>query len=300
MEIDGDSFRCTFPKNVNHVYILRVDTTTSVSAWGFMVQNAAFAVVIPIYFMLHLSTSPTVSSRNKSDFIPRFSEHLHISTLPYSIALGLVLPTVAMALPAPSFVSHERKQLFIAIWQAFPIWVGVLQQIIPFLTHYFTDTAVREYSENKSTEYYTFTKMRSVYVLMLTVAIVSRVSTWTISISSVVFPSIFAPGFVDHLSPSAVFRPAGATASLKMPSIAAGALQFLQYDEMVGAAAMCIWSAALYITAMERKSIRGWVSLVMKGIVIEALAGPHGFAVVAVWARDEIIFSYADNAKKKM
>lgn len=260
-------------------------------------QNAAFAVIVPLYFVAHLSTSPTVSSRSQLDFLPRSAEPLEVTTLPYSVALGFVLPTIAMILPAPSIVSYERKQLFIAIWQAFPIWVGILQQVILFSRRYFGEVAIFEYERTKKR---TIDSMRTAYAFMLTVAVITRISTWTISISSILFPSIFAPEVVSLLTPSAVFSPAGATASVRMPSIAAGSLQFLQYDEMVGAAAMVLWSAALYINTMERRSIGGWVSLIVKGTVVEVLAGPQGFAVAAVWARDEIIFAGANSDKKDL
>ncbi|KAL8790947.1 MAG: hypothetical protein Q9213_000372 [Squamulea squamosa] len=140
--------------------------------------------------------------------------------------------------------------------------------------------------------------MRTVYAMMLVIALVTRLSTWTLSISASILPDIFAPKVGQLLKPATVFFPAAATPSVKMPSIAAGALQFLQYDEIVGAAAMVLWSAVLYVSAIDRKGPAGWASLVAKGVVIEALAGPQGFAVAAVWARDEIIFA-SDNEERK-
>lgn len=213
--------------------------------------------------------------------------------IPYSVALGLIAPTVAVALPAPSIMTYERKQMLIAIWQAFPAWVGILQQILPLVANGFTNKVA--VADAKT---HTLSKMRIIYLLMLALAVVVRVSAWTISISAVLFPSIFAPDVVQLLTPSAVFRPRAATPTVKMPSIAAASLQLLQYDEMVGAAAMVMWSAALYINTSERKGLGDWLSLIVKGIGIEALAGPHGFAVAAVWARDEIIFA-DDNTQKK-
>lgn len=85
---------------------------------------------------------------------------------------------------------------------------------------------------------------------------------------------------------------------MKVPSIAAGSLQLLQYDEMVGAAAMVGWSTALYLSASGRKEPGEWMSLIAKGVAIEALAGPQGFAVVAIWARDEKILAKENNEKK--
>ncbi|KAI4129920.1 MAG: hypothetical protein LQ338_002005 [Usnochroma carphineum] len=199
-----------------------------------------------------------------------------------------------MALPAPSIVTYEKKQVFMAIWQAFPLWVGILQEIIPSVQRALTgNTAVMK------TKKQIVDSMRTVYAIMLTAAVVTRISTWTILDTAVLFPSIFAPDVAHTLTPSAVLKPMGVTPSVKMPSIATGALQFLQYDEMVGAAAIVLWSSALYINQIQKKSLGEWVSLVVKGIVIEALAGPHGLAVAAVWARDEIIFAEEHDAQRK-
>ncbi len=254
-------------------------------------QNAAFAVVMPLYCAIHLATSPTVWSRKQSDF---FVDTLRLKSIPYSMAFGFVLPGVLMALPAPSIVSCERKQVFMTIWQAFPIWVGILEELIPFLWNSLSGDAVVE-----STRERTIDSMRTVYGILLGIALVARVSAWTISVSSMLFPGIFAPTIVDLLSPSSVFRPLAATPSVKMPSIAAGGLQFLQYDEMVGSAACVLWSAALYLSVAKRKSVNDWVSLVVKGVVLEALAGPEGFAVAALWARDETIFAVEHGADRK-
>ncbi|KAL8827341.1 MAG: hypothetical protein Q9170_007054 [Blastenia crenularia] len=276
----------------------RMRLVSFIAIWGFVMQNAAFAVVIPLYLVIHLSTSPTVCSRKQSDFIPWSAEPLEVTSLPYAVALGFILPTIAMVLPAPSIVNYERKQLLIAIWQAFPVWVGILQQIIVSSRRYFQQVAIIEYEATKKR---TFDSMRTVYGLMLTAAVVTRVSAWTISFSALLFPSIFAPNVVILLTPSAVFKPAGFTASVKMPSIAAGSLQFLQYDEMVGAAAMILWSATLYLNIMKKKNtLVEWMSLMVKGFAIGAIAGPQGLAVAAMWARDEIISAEDYTERKKL
>ncbi|KAL8949356.1 MAG: hypothetical protein Q9222_004530 [Ikaeria aurantiellina] len=267
-----------------------------ITLWGLFLQNAAMAVLIPVYFALHLSTSPTVSSKKQSDILP---DPLKVFCVPVSIAIGFVLPSILVALPAPSTISYEMKQVFMAIWQVFPLSVGLLQVIIPFMSSYFNGA-----NGSKNDPGRTIGRMRTVYPMMMTVAVVSRISTWTIAISTILFPSIFASGFVHLLTPTAVFAPMAATSSVKVPSIAAGAFQFLQYDEMVGAAATVLWSAALYINGAKGNTLGAWLKLITIGIAVEAVAGPQGFAVAAVWARDEMIFAHGNgqqnaNVKKK-
>ncbi|CAO1597056.1 hypothetical protein XANCAGTX0491_000885 [Xanthoria calcicola] len=261
-----------------------------ITLWGIAMQLGTFATVAPIYFAIHLSTSPTVWSRNQSEFLVNSSK-LH--SIPYSVAVAFVVPASLLALPAPSVIGYDTKQLFMVIWQAFPLMVGILQSIVPNVRSRLNDQVVVEESKEHTIEH-----MRVVYAIMLVVAWMTRISTWTISLSAVFFPGIFAYWVDSLLKPSSVFLPAAFTSSVKMPSIAAGAFQLLQYDDIIGAAAMVLWSATLYIVAMERKNPAGWVSLLIKGVLIEALAGPLAFATAAVWARDEMIFA-TDNEKKK-
>ena len=254
-------------------------------------QLATFAVVVPIYFAIHLSTSPTVSSRKWADFhVNSFKLH----TIPYSVSVGFIIPAILLALPAPSTIAYETKQLYMAIWQIFPITTGVLQIVLSTVRSLLTKKVAVEKTARHNIDH-----MRTVYTTILVVAFVTRISTWTISISALLFPSIFAAEVGTILKPSSVFFPAAATPSTRMPSIAAASFQLLQYDEIVGSTAMLLWSTCLYIVAMDRKEPAGWASLVIKGIVIEALAGPLGFAVAAIWARDEIVFANDNTEKKK-
>ncbi|KAL8893647.1 MAG: hypothetical protein Q9192_005060 [Flavoplaca navasiana] len=260
--------------------------------WGMSMQLATFAVVVPIYLAIHLSTSPTISSRKWSDFHATSSK-LH--TIPYSVAIGFILPAILLALPAPSVIRYDTKQLYLAVWQIFPMTTGILQIVLPIVRSWLTERVVVE-----KTAKHTLDHMRYIYATMLVIALVTRISTWTISISALLFPSIFAAEVGNLLKPSSVFLPAVATPSTKMPSIAAAAFQLLQYDEIVGTTAMLLWSTTIYIIAMEQRGPAGWVSLMIKGIVIETLVGPVGFAVAALWARDEIIFANDSNEKKNI
>ncbi|KAL8670248.1 MAG: hypothetical protein Q9168_005200 [Polycauliona sp. 1 TL-2023] len=266
-------------------------TISFIGLWGMGMQLVTFAVVAPVYFAIHLSTSPTVSSRKWSDLRINSPQ---LQTIPYSVALGYILPAILLALPAPSVIGYDAKQLFMAVWQVFPLTVGFLQLAAPSVRSWF----IVKVSANEKTDNRTVIPMRKIYALMLAIAVVGQVSSWTISISAVFFPRIFTSEMSGLLKPSSVFLPPAVTPAVKMPSIAAASSQLLQYDEIVGSAAMVLWSAALYINAMDRTRRVGWVSLMMKGAAIGTLAGPLGLAVAAVWARDEMIFA-RDNESKK-
>ncbi|KAL8715780.1 MAG: hypothetical protein Q9220_000447 [cf. Caloplaca sp. 1 TL-2023] len=262
-----------------------------ITIWGLSLQNAAMAVLIPLYFALHLSTSPTVSSRKQCDLLP---DSFRLSYLPFSITIGLILPSVLVALPAPTVLTYESKQVCMAIWQMFPLWVGLLQGMMPLISSYISGAPGPENGSERTIDH-----MRTIYAMLMTVAMVSRISTCTIAFSAILFPSLFAPRVAHLLTPMAVFVPRAATPSVKVPSIAAGAFQFLQYDEMVGESATVVWSAALCVSGTGRKSFSGWMKSIAIGILIASLAGPQGFAIAAVWARDETFFAQGDSQQYK-
>ena len=101
----------------------------SATCWGLAIQAGSFAVFMPLHLAIHLSTSPSVSSRRSEDFAVKTSRLLSI---PFSLALGFFIPAVMLALPAPSILTYDQKQNWIAAWQVFPLWVEISQEIIAF------------------------------------------------------------------------------------------------------------------------------------------------------------------------
>ena len=102
----------------------------SATCWGLVIQAGSFAVFMPLHLAIHLSTSPSVSSRRSEDFAVKTSRLLSI---PFSLALGFFVHAVMLALPAPSILTYDQKQNWIAAWQVFPLWVEISQEIIAFL-----------------------------------------------------------------------------------------------------------------------------------------------------------------------
>jgi len=256
----------------------------SIGSLGILVQNGAYAVIIPLYLVIYLSTSPLIGSNQVSDYLLSTAD---IAAIPVSMALGYALPTVLMCLPAPSVINHEQKQTFIAIWQMFPLWVAILQRFIPYLTAIFTknDTpsSVRSHKNELSS-------LRQLYFSLLVVAGIGQISTVTLMAISRWFSDLFAPDFVGVFDPSHVFLPSALSPSTKMPSIGAGALLLLQYDEFIGSASMALFATTLYVnTSCNSKMYSISASLVMRGIAALVLTGPLGYAVACIWARDELI-----------
>ena len=251
---------------------------------GVLLQNLAYAVIIPIYLAIYLSSSPLVSSRNAHDY---FVDRHVLSAIPLSMVFGYVIPTILMSLPAPSILSFHQKQTCIAIWQMFPMWVALLQAIIPSL---FLTFKADQRLGGKEARKIELSTPRRLYILFVVIAGIGHVSTATLLATSKWFPGLFAPQFKGVFDLQAVFLPAAVSPSVKMPSIGAGALLLLQYDQLIGSASMVVFATVMYVVARRQTGSRHSIgSLLMWGLAAAVVTGPLGYAVACVWARDELV-----------
>lgn len=203
-----------------------------------------FAVFMPIHLAIHLSTSPTVFSRKASDFAVNIPRML---SLPLSLVIGFLVPAVALALPAPSILTYGQKQTWLAAWQVFPVWMEISQQSLSLLVSMLWGSNSPAHQDRKGTNIHSICALRRAYVFALVFAGVTRIATISISLTSILFPAIFAPEFRGVLDPSNIFLPASLLPSKKMTFVGEGALQLLQWDEICGSLALIVWSAALLV-----------------------------------------------------
>lgn len=270
-------------------------TMISLALWGILMQNYAFGVIIPLYLLIHLSTSPTVSSNDPNDF------HIdlpNLSSIPFSMAIGYILPTVLAALPSPSVISFDRKQSFLAIWQMFPLWVQLLQLALPCLIVTFYPLLSRKPLSPRPGRQ-ELGALRGAYVFMLTIAASTHIATLTLLFTSTFFPALFATPFIGVFNPANVFWPVTISVSHQMSSIGSGAMLMIQYDEIIGSVAVVLWALFLLTTALHRSASQAGIAgsttaawaVVFDLVTFTALVGPLGYAVVAIWGRDELVFA---------
>ncbi len=266
----------------------------SITIWGLAMQKVSFAVTMPIYMAIHLSTSPTVSSHKASEFIFDISE---LAGIPFSMLIGYIIPAVLLALPSPSVLTFDQKQAFVATWQVFPIWVGLLQQILPPIMSRCGATSIHP-SRHGHASLRWISIARVVYTILLLFSGAIHISTVTLIASSGFFPGLFKLRHTFDFS--RVFMPASTSASTKMPSIGSGALQLLQYDFFVGSTAFAIWTSTLLLNTNRDGSFL-WRCLTQAFgfMLLTAVVGPFGYAIACIWSRDELIFARDGGSKKE-
>ena len=256
----------------------------SIGIWGVVVQNAAYAVIIPVWCIVYLSTSPRLGSNFLVD-VP------NLAGIAISMILGYVLPTILMSLPAPSIIDYDLKQWLMTFWQFFPVWVSVVQGVVAYLLPRLGQALPFPHM---------LRSMRVLYAGLLTAAGIGQIATATLMATSKFFPGLFAPGFVGVFNPSNVFLPAAISSSTKMPSIGAGALLLFQYDYFIGSASMALWSTTLFLNKYRNgKTKQSLALMIVGGVMTMALTGPLGYVTASIWARDELIIAEAEVDIKK-
>ena len=199
---------------------------------------------MPIYLAIQLSTSPTVSSRKANDFAVSLPQLL---SLPFSLAIGFLIPAVALALPAPAILIYNQKQTWIAVWQVFPIWMEISQQSLSFVISRLFSLESHVSQIRRSSNLKTIRALRVVYIFAMVVTGVTRITAFSIALASKLFPAMFAPEYRGILDPSNVFLTASISPSKKMSYVGEGAFQLLQYDEICGSVALLVWSGVLLV-----------------------------------------------------
>ncbi|KAJ5639763.1 uncharacterized protein N7484_007625, partial [Penicillium longicatenatum] len=244
--------------------------------FGVMEQLKTFALWGPLYCGLHLATSITATKPTVQNIrIPRIIR----LCIPIAYAIGYVIPSISMVLPAPSVISTDQKQIFIAVWQAWAISVGC----ITTLAFYFLGPRTRDVVS---------TDHRGVYAFAFVYAAVPHLVSWTISLATVVAPALFHDRYVQALHPSKVFLLPSPwnSASFPVEDVSIAAHHFLRWDCLIGSACMQIWAVTLYVRACR---VGGepinWSVFGAKIVLLTILAGPIGSAVALMWERDNII-----------
>ncbi|KAJ5307078.1 hypothetical protein N7508_006093 [Penicillium antarcticum] len=242
--------------------------------WALAMQNFTLACIGPIYFALHLEASHNV----------RAPAARQLRYLPWSMVLGYVVPSIMLGLPSPNVVSYPAQQAAIALWTPFPVWVGLIHSLLSWCGGHIYNISPEPAAERSSKIY--LHAARPVYLFAVIGSAIVHIGTVVTSLSTVVFPSLFVASAREALAPQTLLFPR----NLLLDSIGAGVLNFMQWDQWVGYAALWMW--VLKITqegGMRVQTKAGLLWRALEVVVCVALLGPGGAAVLFVWRRDETV-----------
>ncbi|KAF7948683.1 hypothetical protein EAE96_007877 [Botrytis aclada] len=286
---------------------------------GLIFQNITYAVTVPLYLFIHLLTSPVAKAfpGTHSNSVLLISS-LDLKILPLSITLAYIVPSILMGLDAPSQVSGQIHQKFIALWQPFPLWTVIIQWTLrSFFQLIGSKLSSKDSKQPPAPQGGTYlSSAKHVYRFTLTLCVLTHLPILLIalvpaSVITDILPKL-APyaslSFFDIYVPYFPFP-----LSHRVSDLANGAHTFLQWDLAVGSTALLLWAILLYRNATTEKTIvdpdtslpsyQIRVMLAGEGNGVGALrrkllvkigiwtliAGPIGAAAVIIWERDEIV-----------
>lgn len=264
----------------------------------------SFGVALPAY-LAYLTTTGGLMRLTGSDAltIPLRITSRHLLILPVSILIGYFIPTFLMMLPHPLISSHAR-QLWIVIWQYFPIYTVAIQAGLNRFAHWAEVASHGREKEDKlkSEEAKTVRYLydaRTVYLMAFAVTTISHLNVLAICLFPKWLTAQFPFGEFVDVSFSSVFVPHAPTPGYRIWDLIDGIHSVLNWDAYVGGAAMLV-----YLGNLARNSEkRGWDSeraamfwLNMLAYII--ISGPAGAAVMGMWERDKnVVDQLLDDAR---
>ena len=249
----------------------------SLTSMGLIGQVLGFGIVFPFFYALCLGSA--------ADFDFRVDLNA-ANTVPVSVLLGIGIPSILVALPAPSLISVDRKIQFILVWLLFPLLTYVLRVSL-------TSVVSRQRAKKP-----VYGVPHYVYAFALASSALPWVSFWTLELTAIVAPQVFQPHVAAALSPSHILRLVNPLMlSAKLSSLSDGVLGFIQWDFALVSVACLIW--ALGSTIEDTRFSRNVETVVIAALSALAL-GPASAAIILIWRRDASKFARLQDQKKSI
>ncbi|KAI2613229.1 hypothetical protein GGR54DRAFT_643025 [Hypoxylon sp. NC1633] len=290
-------------RNGNQSNVLRL-----FSVWGCLMQATSYGCTMPLYGMIHLTTSPVSQAVG-----PALSEAVatanasELSTLPQAFMIGYVVPAVLMSIPV---FSNPVHQWFGGLWQGSPIYAMLMQKMLAARRakhrsphsirsgYKVCQWALKQPPARNSQSPVSMARSQEKGVLARNYSfafawcIISQAVPLALIAAVRLDPAAFPPELRDAWTISNVFAPPPFWSSAKMESMATGMHDFFLYDQYVGSTAAIVWSATLYVNARETSmTARSWGKLACVIAALSVAAGPAGAVVWMMWERDQVLLS---------
>ena len=255
-------------------------------------QSVGFTIAAPVYYLLHLLTSPTTLSPSVASPSAPSTNLLvaprSVSLILPSVFIGYALPGLLMALPSPTYSSFHTHQLYIAVWQIFPLLITLTHLLLSTLSTVVVP-AKPFYSSAFARNQALLRSLRVVYATALSISTIAHISSLSISFGSLFVPAMFRPDILPSLHPLQVFVPASPISPPPAKSLGDGFHTFLKFDELIGFTASLIWAIALARNARGPAflGVTGWSSLLARVVGLTLVTGPAGAVITLIWGRDE-------------
>ncbi|UNI21307.1 hypothetical protein JDV02_007308 [Purpureocillium takamizusanense] len=265
------------------------------SIFGLAAQALTFAFATPLYCAVQVHTSVTASKPSAQNLRVPISV---LRALPFAFAVGMLLPSTLMTLPISATITPDVKQILIAIWQPWPVYVAIL---LRFAHTAFSSSSTGRTEDSPENTAKGRRSLRFAYAFAFANTAIPHIVTLTVSLATVAAPAIFDAKYREALHPLNVFHTPLPWKSpvVQVATVGEGVHGFLRWDYLIGTTGVLVWALSLYRTA--HRLVYGRVDnlgLLLKTAWLTVLAGPVGAAVELMWERDELVF-HASNVKSE-
>lgn len=245
-----------------------------------------YACVAPIYFYLHLLLSKVARTPKEYNLIVQ--QPIQLALAPFATAIGFGIPSIMMALPAPSVLSYYWKQTWTALQQGWPIWILLAQRVLEAAVVSADPMSAMRTEKQKKAETLKYSRRAFRFALMTSTS--AHLLYTGLGLVAAFAPSLLSSKLQVQLAPENFFIPPNPFSDLRARTLATGAMWFLQWDLIIGVLSTMIWGVAVELFASNRQdSLGAWIVSLLKNGLIALVVGPAGAAVLAIWRRDEAI-----------
>lgn len=240
---------------------------------------------MPIYCIAYVWMSPLATSLTllkPSARIEALSiKPTQLRTITGAMSLGYILPTVLAGMPS-WLISARSQTIFLALWQLFPIWVGLCQLALVMTGDALgANTQILAMSPRSRIRY-----ASRVYRQILVASSVLHFAPILFTLSPQLRATLSGEPKFGYIDIKTVFLPMSVFSPSLVSSIAEGCQILLQYDMYCAQAAALIWVAYLAFVNSSctiTVAMRSFLKLLLRIAVV----GPGGAVLWAFWDRDE-------------
>lgn len=278
------------------------------SIWGCLMQAASYGCTMPLYAIIHLTTSPVAEEAGQTllEAVPTSSLQ-ELAVLPQALVVGYVIPAILMSVP---LFTNPVHQWFGGLWQGSPLWAMLLQKLwasklkIQPVSHDIRTNGRISQSGPKepparSSRSPSFSLrveekglLANAYLFAFVWCALSQIIPLVLIAAVRLRPSAFPSYLYDAWTITKVFVPPPFWSTKKMESMATGMHDFFLYDQYVGSTAAIVWATALYVNSRERPmKMNNWAKLAFVITALSVSTGPAGAVVWLMWERDRFLLS---------
>ncbi|KAI1369197.1 hypothetical protein F5Y08DRAFT_293957 [Xylaria arbuscula] len=282
---------------------------------GIIFQNVTWTFTAPLYFALHLLTSPTAKLKNGDGDRARRTLFVYLwdlALLPMAVTITFIVPAIFMSMPRLFGQTAATHYKWLFIWQPFPAFTVLGLGLLHYGCYYALGSLhpVNEENEPTTDGHGYMVAVRGVYEFALALCSTSHIPIVLLTI----MPEA-GRDFLSHAFPyyEPVFRslsfshtfipypwyaaPSVDPVTYQSGDLAILAQHFLHYDFYVGTLPMLLWAMYLHQRTVKNPSL---VKMLRKAGFWFVIGGPAAAAIILNWDRDAVVEEGEEKLRKKV